>query len=513
MRFSVIVILYLLELSSSVNAARILCVFHVPSMSHQRVFQPIWKELSLIGHNVTVVTPFPLNDPTLVNLTEIDISEASNKVFAGNGLDQLHKDQNINIKISKLYTLTDRLSEVALQHEQFIKIYNSSNAGFDLVIVQSFLSPLLYSLSGKFGAPLIGVSSLGDFINSHIAMGNPHPPSLYSEVFFAFNKQMTLFERVKSTLYYLWARFNLEFVVLPESDRIARKYLGSDLPHLEEIRKNISLLFVTSNPFLYTPRPTVPTVVNLEQIHVKPARPLPEDLQTFLDEATEGVVYFSLGSNVKSVNTPENFRNTLIEAFAELPYKVLWKYESDSLPKKPKNVHISKWLPQQDVLAHPNVKVFISQCGLQSVEESVSRGVPILGIPFIADQPMNIKRLTEMEVAIEIDYLTLTKEELIEKVKEIVENPKYRQNMENLRDLWSDHPMPPLERAMWWIEYVIRHKGTKHLRSPTVDVSWVQYLLIDVISVISVGLATLAFLLYVIVKCTIRFCSKKWKKD
>lgn len=56
--------------------------------------------------------------------------------------------------------------------------------------------------------------------------------------------------------------------------------------------------------------------------------------------------------------------------------------------------------------------------------------------------------------------------------------------MEKLRDLWLDHPMKSLDKAIWWIEYVIRHKGTKHLRSPTADISWIQYLLLDIICVV-----------------------------
>lgn len=67
------VLIVLLGLSG-VYSAKILGVFTIPSVSHQVMFQPIWKELSLRGHEVTVVTPNPLNDPTLTNLTEIDIS-------------------------------------------------------------------------------------------------------------------------------------------------------------------------------------------------------------------------------------------------------------------------------------------------------------------------------------------------------------------------------------------------------------------------------------------------------
>lgn len=47
---------------------------------------------------------------------------------------------------------------------------------------------------------------------------------------------------------------------------------------------------------------------------------------------------------------PEDKRRIFIEAFSDLPQRVLWKWEDDNLPGKPENVMISKWLPQQDVL-------------------------------------------------------------------------------------------------------------------------------------------------------------------
>lgn len=37
----------------------------------------------------------------------------------------------------------------------------------------------------------------------------------------------------------------------------------------------MSLLFLTTNPILYTPRPTVPTIISLEHIHIKPVKGLP----------------------------------------------------------------------------------------------------------------------------------------------------------------------------------------------------------------------------------------------
>jgi glucuronosyltransferase len=49
---------------------------------------------------------------------------------------------------------------------------------------------------------------------------------------------------------------------------------------------------------------------------------------------------------------PEEKRRVFIEAFSELPQKILWKWETDILPGQPPNVKIGKWLPQQDILGN-----------------------------------------------------------------------------------------------------------------------------------------------------------------
>ncbi|XP_072379437.1 UDP-glucosyltransferase 2-like [Diabrotica undecimpunctata] len=509
-----LVIFIVFTILDYVCGARILCVFQVPAVSHQRVFQPIWRELSLRGHEVVVVTPKPLKDSSLINLTEIDVSAAHSELIKRHGFQFfMKKEYAVHTKIPKLFAMLYESAEVILKNKEFIKIYNNSNQKFDVVIAQTFISPILYSIAAKFNAPLIGVSSLGAYIGTHFAMGNPNPPSLYSEMFLPYNGKLTLYERIKSTAYYLFVRFYRTFVILPKSDALARKYLGNELPYIEDIERNISLLLMTTNPFLYTPRPTLPTIVSLESIHVKPVEPLPDDLKNFLDESKEGVIYFSLGSNIQSVNIPEEIRDTLIAAFSELPYKVLWKFESDTMPNQPKNVIIRKWLPQKDVLAHPNIKAFVSQCGLQSLEEAVSRAVPIVALPFIADQEMNTQRLTELGVAVSLDFLTVTKEEIKKAIIEIAENSKYKKNMERLRQMWTDQPMNSLDRAMWWIEYVIRYQGTTHLRSPIADISWIEYLLLDVMCVVLIVTLTFLYILKLLTKFLVKLCTKTSRKQ
>lgn len=76
-----------------------------------------------------------------------------------------------------------------------------------------------------------------------------------------------------------------------------------------------------------------------------------QELKHYLDNAKDGFIYFSLGTNVQShLLTKEKIR-IILETLKELPYKILWKYASDDVPDIPENVKIMKWIPQQDVLS------------------------------------------------------------------------------------------------------------------------------------------------------------------
>lgn len=69
-----------------------------------------------------------------------------------------------------------------------------------------------------------------------------------------------------------------------------------------------------------------------------------------MDNAKQGVILFSLGSNIKSSLMPKEKIRMILDAFAQLSQKVLWKFETDNLPRLPPNVNISKWFPQSDLL-------------------------------------------------------------------------------------------------------------------------------------------------------------------
>lgn len=68
-----------------------------------------------------------------------------------------------------------------------------------------------------------------------------------------------------------------------------------------------------------------------------------------MDEAKDGVIYFSMGSNLRSMDMSDHMKSTLLQMFGKLKQTVIWKFEGD-LDNVPKNVHLVKWAPQQSLL-------------------------------------------------------------------------------------------------------------------------------------------------------------------
>lgn len=134
MTLSVLPILLFL---SSVNSANILGFFMFPSISHQIVYQPIWRELSLRGHNVTVVTPDPLNDPSLTNLTEISVSFTYD-FLKKNRIDKImSKDSNAFQTLPTIFKLMEVIIEAELNSSEVQKLIKS-DIKFDLILFECF---------------------------------------------------------------------------------------------------------------------------------------------------------------------------------------------------------------------------------------------------------------------------------------------------------------------------------------------------------------------------------------
>lgn len=221
-------------------------------------------------------------------------------------------------------------------------------------------------------------------------------------------------------------------------------------------------------------------MIEIGGIHVDPAKPLPNDIKDFLDSAKDGAILFSMGSMLESKMWPDEKREAFVKTFGKLKQKVLWKYENETLPNKPDNVMISQWIPQRDILAHPNVKLFITHGGLLGTTEAMVEGVPVIGIPVYGDQKMNMQKAVSREYGLQICKDDVTEESLTNLLNEFFANPKYAKNAKALSSRFIDRPMKPKETVVYWTEYVHRHKGAPHLKAAGNSLSSIEFLNIDV---------------------------------
>lgn len=330
------------------ESANILGVILHTSYSHQVPFRPLWRELAARGHNVTVLTTDPMKR-NVTNLREIDLS-AAYVPWRSTDIIEFSEKHSMPKVTLKLMEVGQKVVEMELQEPEVQELINNDSAQFDLVIAE-FYYPISMAFSAKFNCPLILAQSLDPISNLHELVGNSNHILLYPSTMLYFDHPLSFFERLVTFFAYSTQDYILN-LYLEHYDRIAKKYFGDGLPPLKAIMQKTSLLISNLNPAFGTIRPQVPaTVVMGGGIHMEPPKPLPQDLKVYLDAAVEGVVYFSLGTNVFSANIPAEKRKLIVEALGELPFKVLWKFESEHLDGKADNVKLVKWTPQQDVLS------------------------------------------------------------------------------------------------------------------------------------------------------------------
>lgn len=106
--------------------------------------------------------------------------------------------------------------------------------------------------------------------------------------------------------------------------------------------------------------------------------------------------------------------------------------------------------------------------------------------PIYGDQLAHAKQIQNQGWAIVLNFDTLNETILNDNIHEILTNPTYKKTAQKLSQLFRDRPMTPLQTAIYWIEYVIRYDGAKHMQSSAVHLNFIQKNSLDVIILLAV---------------------------
>ncbi|KAI5090286.1 UDP glucuronosyltransferase 5 family, polypeptide B4 precursor [Silurus meridionalis] len=506
-------------LVASVYTGNIL-VFPVDG-SHWVNMKILIEALHAKGHNVTVIRP---SDSWYIEATSPCYTSITLPATGNFDQEFIQNLISTNLEIVREGSIWSRLKvEKEIWEKSVEMIEKEKKIIFSIIedqeLMQSlretkydvFLTdPVLMSgafLSKYLNLPLVFNARWTIQGEGHFAIA-PSPLSYVPVPMLELPDHMSFVERVVNVVMYIVTELQIKYFMASRYNEVCHQLFGPEINYFELIQGADLWLFRVDFTFEF-PRPTMPNVVYMGGFHCKPSKPLPQHLEDFVQSSGEhGVIVMSLGTLVGQL--PHDVANSVAEAFAELPQKVIWRYTGERPSTVGNNTLIMDWIPQNDLLGHPKTRAFVAHGGTNGLQEAIYHGVPIIGFGLVWDQPDNLAKMRVKGVAKNVNFATMDKDSFLLTVKEVLQNASYRKNMQRLSRLHRDVLIKPLDNAVFWIEYIMRHGGAAHLRTESYKMPWYSYHSVDVLLFLLSVLSVIAFTTVAIIRhvcCRLR--SKK----
>uniref|UniRef100_A0A8D1JUK4 UDP-glucuronosyltransferase n=1 Tax=Sus scrofa TaxID=9823 RepID=A0A8D1JUK4_PIG len=444
--------------------------------SHWINLKVILEELHLRGHELTVLVPspsllldhtkipfkvevlqLPVTQETLMKELDTELYTAS---FERPKLSWWDQQVALTKMVKRFFITAKRVCDSAVTNKELLSRLQA--AKFDVCIAD----PL--SFCGELVAQLLNIPFVYSFRASYgntmerLCAGLPMPSSYVPSSASRLTDKMTFMQRLKNWLLYTMSDVMYLYYLFPEWDEYYSKVLGKPTTLCEVMGKAEMWLIRTYWDFEF-PHPYLPNFEFVGGLQCKPAKQLPQ---------------------------------------------VLWRYKGKKPETLGANTRLYEWIPQNDLLGHPQTRAFITHCGTNGIYEAIYHGVPVVGIPLFGDQFDNIARVQAKGAAVQLDLNTMTSSDLLKALRTVINNSSYKENAMKLSRIHHDQPVKPLDRAVFWIEFVMNHKGARHLRPAVHDLTWYQYHSLDVIGFL---LACVAVVVFLVTKCCL-FCCWKFGK-
>ncbi|XP_075463476.1 UDP-glucuronosyltransferase 1A6-like isoform X3 [Ascaphus truei] len=476
--------------------------------SHWLSMRPVVERVAQNGHQVVVVIPessmtmngskFYITKIYPVPYSKDDIHQAILKL----GADHLIK-QSLPGVILTMYTSMINTFRVVysmcksfLNNKELIEYVQKEK--FDAVLTDPV------SLCGVIIAEYLDIPSVNflrglpcayDYDSAQCTSPISYVPSLFTQ----YSDHMTFLQRLQNMLvkfvepYYCRGFFSA-------FERMGSEFLQREVTAPQLFRRTSVWLLRYDFVFEY-PRPVMPNMVFIGGINCVLKKPLTKEFEKLVNSSGEhGFVVFSLGSMVSEI--PINKAMDIAEAFGSIPQTVIWRHTGEVPSNLAENTKLVKWLPQNDLLAHPKARAFITHAGSHGIYEGICNAVPMVMLPLFGDQMDNAKRIESRGAGVSLNVLDMTPEDISNALTTVISDPSYKENIQRLSALHLDRPIHPLDLAVHWVEFVMRHKGAPHLRPAAHELNWIQYHSLDVIGFF---LAVLLLTLFATVKCCSSF--------
>ncbi|KAI8432275.1 hypothetical protein MSG28_004706 [Choristoneura fumiferana] len=375
--------LVFLVLTSTVRSLNILGIFPYHGTSHFLVFRVYLRELANRGHNVTVISHFPEKNPPA---NYQDISLAGTIEVLKDDM-PVEKSYTSIINTALFLTFTGKENcEVMVKNKQVQDLVHSK-AKFDVVVVEQFNSDCAFGIAYKLKAPVVGMMSHILMPWHYQRLGIPYNTAYVPFHFLEGGTKPSLYQRVERVLFDVYFR-TLYYFVTQRSDQNTLARYFDEIPPLDQLAGEMKFLLT---------------------------------LKKFVDEAKHGVIYISFGSVISPSSLSHERVKAILEVVSELPQRFIWKWNNKTLLKAQDKLYTDSWLPQVDILGHPNTLAFFSHAGMGGTTEAIHFGVPIVAMPVLGDQPANGAAIEESGLGVQVQIRDLNKENLLAAFRKVLD--------------------------------------------------------------------------------------------
>nr|AAB18360.1 UGT1A7 [Rattus norvegicus] len=470
--------------------------------SHWFTMQMVVEKLLPKGHEVVVVVPevsWQLGKPLNFTVKTYSVShtqEDLNREFKF-FIDSQWKTQQEGGVLPLLTSPAQGFFELLFSHcrslfkdKKLVEYLKQSS--FDAVFLDPF-DVCGLTVAKYFSLPSV-VFSRGIFCH-YLEEGSqcPSPPSYVPRGILKLTDTMTFKERVWNLLSYMGEHAFCPSFFKTATD-IASEVLQTPVT-MTDLFSPVSVWLLRTDFTLELPRPVMPNVIHIGGINCHQRKPLSKEFEAYVNASGEhGIVVFSLGSMVSEI--PEKKAMEIAEALGRIPQTVLWRYTGTRPSNLAKNTILVKWLPQNDLLGHPKARAFITHSGSHGIYEGICNGVPMVMMPW--KTPLKLSSITRVTRRTSCASPAFTRT-VLSLFGHQMDNAKRMQTRGagvtlNVLEMTADDE--PLDLAVFWVEYVMRHKGAPHLRPAAHDLTWYQYHSLDVIGFLLAIVFTVVFIVY-----------------
>ncbi|XP_043930958.1 UDP-glucuronosyltransferase 1A1-like isoform X1 [Protopterus annectens] len=479
--------------------------------SHWLSMRIVVEEMAQRGHDVVVLVPqasLLIEASSSYKLQHFPVPYSKEDLMGHfNGMTEdilkkspfLQKFIDVIMHVRDVTNLLYTTCESLLLNEKLMESLKKEN--FDILLNDPF-TPCGSILAHYLSVPLIHFMKTIPCGLEYEATQCPSPPSYVPRLLLGFSDHMTFFQQVINFLNALIEPLFCK-AIYPSFGDLAKKVLQKDIS-LQEMVSYASIWLLRYDFVMEHPRPLMPNIVLIGGINCKKSNHLPLEFMNYINKSGDhGIVVFSLGSAISELTL--ELATEFADAFGKIPQTVLWRYTGPVPPNLAENTKVLKWLPQNDLLAHPKTRAFITHGGSHGIYEAICNGVPMIMVPLFGDQPGNVQRMERRGAGITLSFHDITSQKLLDALEAVINTTRYKDRMMELSAVHKDRPVEPLDLAVHWIEFVMRHKGANHLRPAAHDLNWIQYHSLDVIAFLA---AIILIVVYIEFKCCL-FCCKK----